>query len=157
MVTTKLKPTVKSEPVSKSQLRRIHMMLDELGLADKDTKAAIIKEYSIAGHTSSKLLTFTEAEALINHLGSNTDVEKCQKQRSTLLSLGYKLMWDRPSKASKREGITDPKQINKYHVEQWCLSKYSPTGKAFNEMNAQELNRTVSALRMYKQKETSGK
>lgn len=136
--------------IKPQQLKRLNVLLTELGLQEKETKMALVQEYSERGFTSSKQLTEIEADKLIKALdgGNNSG----HNQRRKLLSIGYELHWHRDTNRDSELAGRHPSVINKYNVNQWCIHR-SAAKKAMEEMTLSELNAAVSQLKIVLKKE----
>ena len=140
--------------ITPGQLKRVHMLLNELDLLDKETKSDIVSEFSNHRTTSSRQLTEEEAKALIRHLEDHTDSR--QRMRRALLSEGYKLGWHRDAQRNGDLAGKHPSVINHYNVNEWCKSKRCAVGKPMEEMNEKELNTALTQLKQVRKKELNG-
>ncbi|MEO9475849.1 MAG: hypothetical protein ABJG41_09950 [Cyclobacteriaceae bacterium] len=145
-----------SSTILPGQIRRINVHLTELGLNEKDTKADIVSKFSAVGHSSTKGLKYDEAEALIAHLVSQSPEAQKQKLRRKLLSLGYDMHWHKDAKKNSDLAGMHPSKINAYNVNAWCMSDKCKVGKDMNEMTIDELNQTITQLKLVKKSVVNG-
>lgn len=136
----------KIQPV---QIKRIHMLLNSLGLSDAETKASIVAQFSKSGATSSRDLLESEADALIRHLDLHNPDASLNKMRRKLLSLGHQLGWYQGGPSS-----FTPAQVNHYRVNEWCKSEKCAARKPMEEMTESELRAAVTQLKLILKKDT---
>lgn len=130
------------EMISPAQMRRLHQLLNERGLMDM--KADLVREYSVAGHTSSRKLLAWEAVQMIRALEGNPsamDKKEKESMRRKMLSIGYQLGF-----ANQDVPGMSRSQINYKNVDAWCRSKYCKVQKGLMEMNKKDL---ISALNQF--------
>ena len=126
---------------TKKQLGFIHMLLNQLGMADSDTKAGFAHTYSNGRTTHTSELEQDEVKALIDFLKRETNLPESSKSKMTrkILSMAHEMRWELPS------GKVDMKR-----VDDWCV-KYGYKHKPLDEHTEGELSLIVTQFeRMYK-------
>jgi hypothetical protein len=119
------------QKVTKAQLSKIHVLLNQLDLiADKQH---IIFQFTNGRETSSKAMTLNEATELIRHLSAS---DPCQKMRQKIFALAYDagIIWGHTNEDKKMNAV----KLNQF------LSFRGAVKKELNSMNKNELVKVVT-------------
>ena len=127
--------------VNSVQLRRIHLLLRQINLQEQ--KPALVFSFSGGRCTSSKALTFQEAQNLITHLEQQLPVMKtlsslhhtsANQMRRKLISICHNMNW------RTKDGKVDMQRL-----DEWCGNK-SYLKKPLMKYSYNELPMLVSQL-----------
>lgn len=138
--------TTQHKPITKAQITKIHVLLNQKGLIAE--KRSIIHSVSNGRTESSKELTSNEAIYLIGFLSEDTDREK----KRALFSAIYGLAWQ----MGIIYGDTDEDyQMNKAKLNVFCRER-GTVKKNLSEQNLLEMRKThrqfEAMLKKHKQK-----
>lgn len=143
--------------ITKLQTQKIHVLLPSQHKTDPEAKKRLVRQFtSRHDHSSTRNLTFDQANMLIKHLGGSAitydnwalyDVENAshRKIRSICWQLGWTIFV--PSK-----GRVD---VDIYRLSEWLKSYRSPVQKPITKMSPKELSKVIWALESITQKQYS--
>ena len=127
--------------ITTAQIQKIHAILGKHGTIDPEHKAMLVRQFtSHPSSTSTKDLSFTDANMLIRHLGGTAlnyenwglfDYKK--KQHRAVLSLCHQLNW------------VKNKRVDLVRLSEWLKSK-SPVKKPLLKMQSTEVSKVIYAL-----------
>jgi hypothetical protein len=101
------------EPITPEIAAQIKTKLTRLNLWKK--KESLVAEFSFNNSVRIGELTKEEADKLMLYL--NDLLDRSDRQRKRLLSVGYQMHWDKPRTAA--EQMMDNKRLNFNHVNDW--------------------------------------
>ncbi|WP_192821205.1 phage protein GemA/Gp16 family protein [Rufibacter sp. LB8] len=125
------------------QNRRLHFLLNELGLMDY--KAELVEQYSATKATSAKELTPQEAKALIEHLerskgrqANRPQIQRtpAEKMRRKIFAICYTIGWIEGESPADRA-------MNRAKIDSFC-ARNSYLRKPLNDYTLDELPKLVS-------------
>ncbi len=122
------------------QLSFIHVLLNQLGMADKEVKAELAFTYSAGRTSSTSELNQDEVKALINFLKKEAKQPDSPKEKMVrkILSMAHEMRWELPG------GKVDMNRLN-----DWCV-KYGYKHKPLDQHTESELSLIVTQFeRMY--------
>lgn len=138
--------------ITKDQIKVLHALLPKSILQDKEAKQAFVHQFSKdVNRISTTALTFEEANTALQSLGGKpfkrpfNRIDKWQKfdykkkSHLNILSLLIQLDWKWKSELSNRY-FADMVRFSK-----WLQTK-APVKKPLNDMDAQEISKTIVAL-----------
>ncbi|MES2730069.1 MAG: hypothetical protein V4621_08265 [Pseudomonadota bacterium] len=138
--------------ITPQQNREFHGLLTKAGISEPEEKAALVKAFSAAGHTSSKELLMTEATAIIGHLkfatGGHQDAPDARdpltRMRNKLLSLAHEMRWE-----------VAGKKVDLDRLMKWVAAQGVKREK-LNDLTRPELNQLVTQLQIVNEKRLAG-
>lgn len=119
------------ENITKEQLQKLHVMLNQMGLIDE--KVNMVYSISNGRTTSSRDLTKKEGQLIIKHLSEN---DPNQRMRKKIFALAYEagIIYD----DSPEDKKINPAKLNMFLRERGAVKK------ELNAMNKTELVKVVS-------------
>lgn len=126
--------------INTKQISAIHTMIKKQNLTGQ--KIDIILGATGGRTESVGKMTFDEATALISYLKKDSPyAQAMDNMRKKIISMGHVCGY-------RIEGTT---KINIDRIDEWC-KKYGKYKKAFNDLEYEELQNTVSQFEIYHQK-----
>ena len=118
-------------PITTAQLTKIHVLLNQFGIIDD--KAALISQFTDGRETSSKKMTFKEAQILLQHL---TKFDPLDKMRKKIFALAYvaKIIYGDTAADKKMNAA----KLNMFLREKGAIKK------ELNKMNKADLIKVVN-------------
>ncbi len=117
--------------VTKKQLTKIHVLLNQLGVIDE--KAELVKQITNGRETSSRQLTFNEAKSLLAHLSK---FDPLDKMRRKVFALAYEAGFIYGNTLEDRQ--MNIAKLNKF------LRVSGTVKKDLNRMNKDELIKVIN-------------
>lgn len=108
----------------------------------KQSEAELCNTFSRRRRITVDSLKDHEAKAMANWLAMEADA--CQQIRGKILSLGYRLGFDKPKTPAER--FMDAKDLNVKNTKAFCVGPKSRHKVAFGKMDKQQLSDTVTQL-----------
>lgn len=118
------------------QSNRLHGLLNILGI-DKEQKAYLVEQYTEGRYSSTKDMSNTECQALIDHLAKvamDTNADRANVMRRKAFAMAHELGWE-----------TEDGKVDRARFDAWLL-KYGYLHKGINDYSHNELPKLLTQM-----------
>lgn len=119
-----------------AQSNRLHGLIGMLGI-DSEQKQYLVEQYTEGRATSTKDMSATECQALIDHLAKvamDTNADRANVMRRKAFAIAHELGWE-----------DDQGKVDREHFDAWLL-KYGYLHKGINEYSHNELPKLLTQM-----------
>lgn len=119
-----------------AQSNRLHGLIGMLGI-DSEQKQYLVEQYTEGRATSTKDMSTTECQALIDHLAKvaiDTNADRANVMRRKAFAIAHELGWE-----------DDQGKVDREHFDAWLL-KYGYLHKGINEYSHNELPKLLTQM-----------
>lgn len=119
-----------------AQSNRLHGLIGLLGI-DSEQKQYLVEQYTEGRATSTKDMSTTECQALIDHLAKvaiDTNADRANVMRRKAFAIAHELGWE-----------DDQGEVDREHFDAWLL-KYGYLHKGINEYSHNELPKLLTQM-----------
>lgn len=119
-----------------AQSNRLHGLIGLLGI-DSEQKQYLVEQYTEGRATSTKDMSTTECQALIDHLAKvaiDTNADRANVMRRKAFAIAHELGWE-----------DDQGKVDREHFDAWLL-KYGYLHKGINEYSHNELPKLLTQM-----------
>lgn len=119
-----------------AQSNRLHGLIGMLGI-DPEQKAYLVEQFTEGRSSSSRDMSTTECQALIDHLAkvaTDTNADRANVMRRKAFAIAHELGWE-----------DETGNVDRARFDAWML-KYSYLHKAINQYSLNELPKLLSQM-----------